>query len=221
MNVQTLREHMHMHSSACAHTQPRVSLYLITVRFVKISLYIFSLSHRYSDRMRWLKAPSQLFIFSSPPFFFFLILWKYLADIFHSQKLIKFNSTSLPICVSNTVLGLRTPWAHSQPTAPAAACLPGLGLSLITCCVCWADTEDELGCGPSPPLSLFCPRWSPVFPAYCTLPHPQNTVSGAAGPGSPWCLGYCMFSQQQDSVRVIRKKTTSFICIWMNEQVDF
>lgn len=57
-----------------------------------------------------------------------------------------------------------------------------------------------------PQPSLFYPQWSPVFPAYYTLQHLQNTENGAVGLASPRYLGYYMFFQQQDSEEKKRKK---------------
>lgn len=167
-----------------------------------------------------LKASGATFVLSSVHFF---ILWKYLANICtHKNSQIQLNSASLQVCVSSTVLGFRV------AMNPLLSCLPGLCLNLpshpsAACCVCpEADLrEDVYMPGLSPRLLLFCPRWSPVFPAYCTWPHPQSIVSGAAGPGSPWCLGYYMFSQQQGSATESQEKITSFTSIRMKEQPDF
>ena len=72
----------------------------------------------------------------------------------------------------------------------------------------------------SPPLSRFCLRWSPVSPACCTSLHPQNTATGAAGPGSLWCLGCCTSFQQQGSV-IKEQWITSFVSIHVKDQSMF
>lgn len=89
--------------------------------------------------------------------------------------------------------------------------------SLLGTC-CSGLRGSRTGKAVSPQLSLFCPQWSPVFPAYCTLQHLQNTVNGAEGPGSLWYLGYCMFSQQQDSVMKQENKLYPFISVHFNDQ---
>lgn len=152
--------------------------------------------------MQWLKAPQAALGFQVFPFFSMKVSCQYFPLTKpHKTQLSKPSHLCIKHYsgVQNAVNPLplyRTRGLPPHPHGPAGSQPPK------------ASTHDllwVLGCGPSPRLSLSCPRWSPVFPAYCTSPHPQNTASGAAGPGSLWCPSYCTFSQQQDSVRVIRK----------------
>lgn len=98
-----------------------------------------------------------------------------------------------PVCFSGRSCGSRSlipraPWPVSTWGSKAGA---GVGR---------AREWEERGPAASPQPALFCPRWSPGFPACCTSRLPRNTESGAEGPGSPWYLGYCRFFQQQGSV---------------------